>query len=180
MPKERTGSMGKDSSIKKRVDDLVRRFGTRDPFHLAKALGVTVMFRSDFKDLKGMYKVILRNRYIFLNGNLDPSMQWVVCAHELGHDLLHRRFLSSSMFKEFVLYDMKQKPEFEANVFAAELLLDDEVVVACFREGYDVFQVAGMLGVDVNLLLVKVHELFKRKGDFQPMGVPRGDFLGRI
>ena len=168
--------MGKDK-IMKLADGLVRRFGSRDPFVIAEGLGITVMFREDFKNLKGMYKVILRNRYIFINSNLSPAMQLLVCAHELGHDQLHRVFLKISVFQEFVLYDMKSKPEFEANVFAGELLLDDEVVFACFKEGYDVFQVATMLGVDVNLLLVKVNELFKRNRDFQAMDLPRSDFL---
>lgn len=168
--------MGK-SKIRTLAEGLVKRFGTRDPFEIAEGLGITVMFREDFRNLKGMYKVILRNRYIFINSNLSPAMQLLVCAHELGHDQLHRVFLRSSVFQEFVLYDMKSKPEFEANVFAGELLLDDEVVVACFREGYDCFQVAGMLGVDVNLLLVKVNELYKRNGDFRPMNLPKSDFL---
>lgn len=165
--------------IQKEAASLVKQFGTRDPFAIAEALGVTVLFREDFSQLKGMYKVILRNRYIFINANLPLAMQLVVCAHELGHDRLHRPFLGNGTFREFVLYDMKSKPEFEANVFAAELLLEDEVVYACFQGGYDVYQVAGMLDVDVNLLLVKVHELFKRNRDFSPMDLPKSNFLGK-
>ena len=97
------------------------------------------MFRDDFKNLKGMYKVILRNRYIFINSNLEPEMQALVCTHELSHDLFHRVFLKSSVFQEFVLYDTKSKPEYEANIFASELLLDDEVVYRFLKEGYDVY-----------------------------------------
>lgn len=169
--------MKKEQKIFNLVESLIKKYDTRDPFELAKELGVNIIFRDDFLNLKGMYKVILRNRYIFINSNLPLEMQHLVCAHELGHDLLHRIYLKSSIFQEFVLYDMKSKPEFEANIFASELLLDDEVVYACFKEGFDVYQVASMLGVDINLLLIKVNELYKRKENLRTFGLPKSNFL---
>lgn len=44
---------------------LVRRFGTRDPFQIARELGISVLLCEDFGSLKGMYCVIKRNRFIF-------------------------------------------------------------------------------------------------------------------
>ena len=70
--------------------DLVRRCGTRDPFRIAQELGIEVLFCDDFGPLKGMYRVIKRNRFIFINKDLSSRMQRIVCAHELGHDQLHR------------------------------------------------------------------------------------------
>ncbi len=169
--------MKKEQKIFKLADSLIKKYDTRDPFAIAKELGVNIIFREDFINLKGMYKVILRNRYIFINSNLPVEMQHLVCAHELGHDLLHRIFLKSSIFQEFVLYDMKSKPEYEANIFASELLLDDEVVYTCFKEGFDVYQVSSMLGVDINLLLIKVNELQKRKENLKSFGLPKSNFL---
>ena len=72
--------------------DLVRRYGTRDPFEIAKALGIEVLFCDNFGTLKGMYRVIKRNRFIFINQDLSEKMQRIVCAHEIGHDQLHRHF----------------------------------------------------------------------------------------
>ena len=46
---------------------LVRRYGTRDPFQIAERLGINVLYCDGFGSLKGMYRVIKRNRYIFLN-----------------------------------------------------------------------------------------------------------------
>jgi Zn-dependent peptidase ImmA (M78 family) len=169
--------MKKEQKIFKMVESLIKKYDTRDPFALAKELGVNIIFRDDFLNLKGMYKVILRNRYIFINSKLPLEMQHLVCAHELGHDLLHRIYLRSSIFQEFVLYDMKSKPEYEANIFASELLLDDDVVYACFKEGFDVYQVANMLGVDINLLLIKVNELYKRNENLKTFGLPKSNFL---
>lgn len=169
--------MSKEQKIFNLAESLRKKYDTRDPFAIAKELGVNIIFRNDFLNLKGMYKVILRNRYIFINSNLPLEMQHLVCAHELGHDLLHRVYLKSSIFQEFVLYDMKSKPEYEANIFASELLLDDEVVYSCFKEGFDVYQVASMLGVDINLLLIKVNELHKRKSELKSLGLPKSNFL---
>ena len=63
-----------------------KRCGPRDPFEIARQLGINVMLCENFGSLKGMYRVIKRNRFIFLNNSLDENMLRIVCAHELGHD----------------------------------------------------------------------------------------------
>ena len=117
--------------------DLVKRCGTRDPFRIAHELGIEVLFCDDFGPLKGMYRVIKRNRFIFINKDLSERMQRIVCAHELGHDQLHRHFANGSVLQEFMLYDMATKPEYEANIVAAEILLDtDELLEYIYQYGY--------------------------------------------
>lgn len=69
----------------------VKRCGSRNPFEIAEQIGVKVLLCEDFVFLKGMYRSIKRNLFIFLNQDLDESMLWTVCAHELGHDQLHRK-----------------------------------------------------------------------------------------
>ena len=76
--------------ITNKGSNLVKRCNTRDPFKIAEAIGVKVMFVDNFEKLKGVYRVIKRNRWIFINSNLSERMQRIVCAHELGHDQLHR------------------------------------------------------------------------------------------
>ena len=91
----------------------------------------------NFGSLKGMYRVIKRNRFIFLNNSLDENMLRIVCAHELGHDQLHRNMAKTTPIHEFMLYDMKSKPEYEANIVAAEILMDsDEVLRNIYEYGY--------------------------------------------
>ena len=100
--------------------DLVRRCGTRDPFQIANALGINVMDDCEnLGSLKGMYCIVKRNRFIFLNKDLSPQMKRIVCAHEIGHDRLHRALAKKHGLQEFVLYDMATKPEYEANIVAA-------------------------------------------------------------
>lgn len=139
---------------------LVKRFHTRNPFEIARGLGIEVLFSDEFGSLKGMYRVIKRNRFIFINSNLSEQMQQIVCAHELGHDQLHRHLAKNNSLQEFMLYDMATKPEYEANVVAAEILLDsDEVLDYIFNYRYTVEQIATAMSTDINLVALKVAEL---------------------
>ena len=139
---------------------LVRRCGTRDPFEIARQLGVEVLFCPDFGSMKGMYRVVKRNRFIFLNRDLTPQMQRIVCAHELGHDQLHRDLAKAGALQEFMLYDMTTKPEYEANIVAAEILLDtDAVLDYVYNFGYTSEQIAKAMETDINLVALKVAHL---------------------
>lgn len=157
--------------------DLVERFKTRDPFAIADALGIKVLFCDGFGSLKGMYRVVKRNRFIFINKDLDERMQRIVCAHELGHDQLHRHLAVGGVLHEFTLYDMKNKPEYEANVVAADILLDDdEILEYIYDYHYSAEQIASILGTDINLVALKVSELIRRGHQFKGVDY-RSDFL---
>jgi Zn-dependent peptidase ImmA (M78 family) len=158
---------------------LAHWFDTRDPFTIAKGLGIHVIFENNFKMLKGMYKVIKRSRFIFINGNMNPRDKKTVCAHELGHDRFHRNFAKSGTLQEFMLYDMRTRPEYEANIFAAELLIADEDIVELIKEERDICHIAAELGEDINLVLIKIDELRRRGYDLRVPYRPRSDFLGR-
>jgi len=130
--------------------------------------------------LKGMYKVIERNRYMFINANLRERVQRVVCAHELGHDALHRELAANSALKEFMLYDMATRPEYEANVFAAEILLDDNEIYSMIKNGCDLPNIAGEFNTDYNLLLIKMNEMTKKGYDLRLSLDADTRFLGKI
>ena len=168
--------MGADS-LTKVGSGLVKRCGTRDPFRIARELGVEVMFCPDFGPLKGMYRVIKRNRFIFLNEDLSPRMQRIVCAHELGHDQLHRNRAKGNSLQEFMLYDMTTKPEYEANIVAAEILLDtNEVLEYIYQYEYTSEQIAFAMQTDINLVALKVAHLIETGYDLRRQE-HRSDFL---
>lgn len=124
-----TEGLSRSEQLSRVGSRLVKRCGTRDPFEIAEQIGVNVMFCENFGTLKGMYRVIKRNRFIFLNQDLDENTLRIVCAHELGHDQLHRQMAKHHPIKEFMLYDMKSKPEYEANIVASEILIDSKEVL---------------------------------------------------
>ena len=76
-----------------------------------------------------------------------------------------------------MLYDMKSRPEYEANLFASEILLVDDEVFEFANEGYDIEQIARMLLVNVNLVAIKVASMNSRGYRFRNVMEGRGDFL---
>lgn len=47
-----------------------------------------------------------------------------MCAHELGHHFLHKKIASTNyIFRDFSLDTIDEQIEYEANLFAAHLLL---------------------------------------------------------
>ena len=126
--------------------DLVRRCGTRDPFQIANALGINVMDDCEnLGSLKGMYCIV---------GDVYKRQ------HEIGHDRLHRALAKKHGLQEFVLYDMATKPEYEANIVAAEILLDsDEILEYIYDYGYTSEQIARAMHTDINLVALKIAHL---------------------
>lgn len=156
---------------------LVKKCGSRNPFEIATDIGVEVLFCKDFGPLKGMYRVIKRNRFIFINKDLTDGMQRIVCAHELGHDQLHRQFAKENPIQEFMLYDMRSKPEYEANIVAAEILLDNEELLEyIYRYRYSAEEIAHAMNTDINLVALKIAHLNELGYDLRPIE-HRSDFL---
>lgn len=166
-------------TIEDRVRALTARYHTRDPLELCQRMGIHLYIRPDFDRLLGMYAIVAGRRCIFLNGNLDEVQQSVVLAHEIGHDQLHRKEARTQGISEFTLFNMRQRPEYEANVFAAHLLIDETQIDQMGQEGMDVVSIAATLETDINLVLIKLHEM-KRKGfAVRVQDMPRADFLGK-
>lgn len=113
-------------NIRLRVLNLIAKYRTRNPFKLTKSLGIIVKF-ADLGEVRGLFKKILRNKYIFINSNLSEFDQRIVCCHELGHAILH----SSSEY-QFLIDNTsllrRSKLEDEANLFASYLLISDDEV----------------------------------------------------
>ena len=161
-------------NIIRRADALVRSTGTRDPERIAEALGIIVM-DVNFEKQKGIYKVILRNRFIFIKSDLSEVMRRIVLLHEIGHDQLHRHL--DDVFQEFQIFDMRGNVmEYEANLFAAQIALPDEEILGYIRSGYDAAQIAMATASDINLVALKVSELSRRGYAFRDVD-HRSDFL---
>ena len=167
----------KASSYAELGAQLVATFDSRDPFKIAEGLGIEVQLCDNFGPLKGMYTVVKRNRFIFINSELDDHMQRIVCAHEIAHDRLHRKFLTENVIHEFTLYNMNTKAEYEANIVAAEILLDtDELLGYIYDYNYSAEQIARAMNTDVNLVALKIAHLTRCGYDLRPQEY-RGTFL---
>ena len=110
--------------IKRIVSYYVRKFQTTDPFEIADRLGV--LYQIGEIGCEGCYMFLKNHRYIFLNQNLDEQETRMVMAHELGHAVLHRKENCYFIRNKTLL--LNSKTEMEANRFAAELLIGDDVL----------------------------------------------------
>ena len=133
---------------------IKREYGTGDPFALARELRIEVLVR-ELGTLKGFYKDVYGTPFIFLSRRLTRGEARLVCAHELGHHLLHRQFAAFG-FEEVSVFSPASRREYEANLFAAELLLDTKEMFDAARAGYTAEQIAAALGADVRLVTLKL------------------------
>ena len=102
--------------------DLKKQWGN-NPINIARRFGINVLI-NDSNEIKA--QTIKLDNYptiISIYGCKDPIGQRVLCAHELGHALLHNDFVNkySGSYKTLI-----NETEYEANLFAVALLFDDK------------------------------------------------------
>ena len=144
-----------------KANRLVRLYETRNPLKIAERRGIFVYYADDFTKLLGMYTCNFKNSAIFLNNRMGEELTLMVAAHELGHDVLHRQKAKEMLLKEFDLFNLKDYSEYEANAFAAHLLLDTEEFLEYAKMNYDIYQIARSMNVNVHLAHIKQKELIK-------------------
>lgn len=165
------------SEIVQKANKLVEMCGTRDPHKIAKDIGVNILYYP-FNRQRGAYKVILRNRFMFVKNNLHPVMENIVLLHELGHDTLHRDEATEiGGFKEFNIFNMRDnRMEYEANIFTAQISLPDDEFLEYCECGYDIQQIARTMHSDINLVALKSDTLISQGYRLRPQE-HQNDFL---
>lgn len=164
------------------VKTLVRRLRTRNPEEIAEALGVRIM-NVPFVNQKGAFFIIDGHAYILVNSSLSPEMRAIVIAHELGHAVSHTYvFERDGLLLDLDLFNTKITTEYEANVFAAYLLIDEKVLIDYIKQGYDVDFIARAMHTNVNLIITRMTVMQQEKPelDFNIPYEPARDFLGTI
>lgn len=166
------------------VKGLKNKYKECDPFELCKSLNIIIgMVPMGTHDgsCKGFFISRGRKKIITINSELQPALQRIIAAHELGHAALHGDTFGISAFHDFMVFDAVDHREYEANVFAAELLLEDEDVLLRLNDDISFFQAAAELRVPPELLDFKFR-ILKRKG-YQVIDPPlmaTGSFLKSI
>lgn len=110
--------------ITKFVNELKEYWGTNDPFYIAEKYGIVVSLRNScFPDFTA--QTIKMNGYptmISINADYDDLSRKILCAHELGHALLHNNGINH--YRIASSHELEQL-ENEANLFAISLLYDN-------------------------------------------------------
>lgn len=133
--------------IKRKVNQLVRLFGTRDPFEMIKGMNVILVFYP-LDGVRGFYQCFKRNNIIYIDESLSRHDQQFVCAHELGHMFLHKR--SNALFMDTRTHFNTSKYEMEADKFAMNLLISDSLLEEYAHFSTD--QIARLLGYNQKLI----------------------------
>lgn len=162
------------------VERLKRKYGENDPFRLCRDMGIVILYQSlgTAPDaIKGFYLECKRIKTITINSDLPLVIQKIIVAHELGHAQLHRAE-GLCAFHEVAMFDESSMMEKEANLFAAEFLMDDKDVLRALNRDTTFFSAAAMLRVPAELLDFKFR-VMKWKGYklIEPPISASGNFL---
>lgn len=121
---------------------LMKRCKSNDPFTIARLFDILLIY-CPLVGLNGFYQYHKRNHIIYLSEDLDEHLACFVIAHELGHMQMHRSM--NTVFMDAKTYNPHSRFERQANTFAVELLLPDELL----RKYADcsIYQLARSVGV---------------------------------
>jgi len=115
------------TDIKKLTHALREEHGTRDPFAIARAMGMQIIVCPLPESIRGFYLMLFDTQLIYINDTLEGAPQAETCAHELGHALMHPDL--NTLFIKANTDMLVGRYEREAELFSVCLLYDD-----CFAE----------------------------------------------
>lgn len=138
--------------IKTTVNMLIKKHKTNNPFRIAKSKNIEILFM-DLGKTYGYYRAYKRIQTIHLNNRLDERTQYFVCAHELGHAILHPR-ANTSFLKHNTFFSL-DKIEVEANKFAVELLMPDKEVYEYESTNLSIYEIGEIYGIPKEMAELK-------------------------
>lgn len=164
--------------ISERVRQLIKKHGSRDPFELCDALGIHVRYM-ELKTIKGFFFCQSRIRTVALNASLPEEISKILCAHELGHACLHSEMLvNMRTLQEYEPFNTKNTTEYEANIFAAELLVPDDSITELLQsEGESFYSLAKDLSVPPEFIDLKLRVMRAKGYEIDVPYLAQSDFL---
>jgi Zn-dependent peptidase ImmA (M78 family) len=141
-------------------------------------MGIKIRYKDCENLLKAYFVVVSRIKSIVLNNRVSDVVARILIAHELGHAVLHKELAFLRGFQEFELFNTVSRAEYEANLFAAELLIeDDELIDLLNDEDNSFFGVARELYVPAELLDFKFRVLKNKGYHIEPPLLAQSNFL---
>lgn len=133
------------------VESTIKKYQTRSPYELADAMDIHIA-RCELGKLRGYYFRKFRVKQIMLNCELDRNEEAFVLAHEIGHSILHPNV--NTLFLQNKTFLSKSKYEQEANKFAVELLIPNEIILENWQ--YTTGQLARLTGYSEELIKLRL------------------------
>ena len=164
-----------NSTIYDDVQNLINLHGTRDPQIILQERNVVLVPFKEKTKLLGMYKVILRNKFVFYNPYVDERILNMVFAHELGHDLYHSNLAQNKDIIEYELFNITNTTDLEANIFAAHLLIDEDELMEHILLGKNYESLASIFKVNINLMMFKLNEMYRMGFPINRLNLPHNN-----
>lgn len=146
-------------TIPETVKRLCRKYDAADPFAIARQMDIGVIFEP-LGTVRGYYSHFNRRKLIHINSDLDGDQQLLVCAHELGHSVLHPN-ANTPFFKAHTLFSVSRM-ETEANRFMIYLTVSDDELME-YAE-YPMSHLANIYDVPMDLIRWRYEQMAPLNG----------------
>jgi len=137
------------------VSSLINKYKTNNPFELCDALNIIVL-EVPLTGVRGFYQYYSKNSMVYIDSDLPEQVKKFVCAHELGHALMHQDtnaiYLDTRTFLKTSIYER------QANQFSINLLFPHDDFFDEYRE-CTISQVARCLSISEELLEYRIREI---------------------
>jgi Zn-dependent peptidase ImmA (M78 family) len=146
--------------IKEKVKRIKKQYEGCNSLEIIKELNIiTGFFAEGVADElpDGCYFKSEGLAFILIDSNLNEHQRNITYAHELGHAVLHPDI--DTLYLEKYDKILVQKYKNEANIFAAELLLDDTIFGD--YDGYSDYEIAQSEYVSVELVRHKCNNMYQ-------------------
>lgn len=160
--------MDKAQIEQKSKEILIETFGSVDNLDLPIKIGIIAAKHSisikqgDFRhpDISGSYD--RSSKTIIVDTDDEPARQAFTVAHELGHHFLHEGKTEKEVYLRFyserLSFEEKQE-EVHANLFAASLLMPEEMVRKEWAQNPDERLLANKFGVSQSAMYYRLKNL---------------------
>jgi len=162
------------------VCKTIKKYKTRNPYELLAAVNVDLRESYSYQRLKGYCYIANRSKFVIINGLLTPAEKRIVAAHEAAHLILHKDLIKTAPLRDFTLYDMTSSTEYEANLFTADFLIEDEKINELSDDdGMNYFKMCQILHTSPDLMSFKLFSLIQRGHNYNmPLPID-SKFLGK-
>lgn len=137
--------------IKKKAGMLVRKHRSHNPIEIVRGMNVILIFMPLMR-VRGFYQYFQRNNIIYIDENLPYHEQLFVCAHEMGHMLLHKK--ANAIFMDSRTFLNGSRYEQEADLFAMHLLICDDMLLE--HSDCTIEQLSRILGYEKELIRLRM------------------------
>lgn len=131
---------------------VIRKYKSRNPFEIINGMKNVILVIAPLIEVRGFYQYFKRNYIIYIDENLSEKEKTFVCAHELGHLILHNKV--NHIYMDTKTNFNTDKLEIEANKFAIELLISDNELAE--YNSYSVEQLSRIFGYREQLIQLRL------------------------